>query len=94
VLSNLIRRHCVHHLCLGFEFFSGDYRAAFLACRKHRVDLNVLVELDLAAFVGSIASFVEQLDDVDHINLFLSGLRSFSPSSEYEVVGGSMVLAL
>ena len=39
------------------------------------MDLNLLVELDPVAFVGNIASFVEQLDDVDHINLFLSGLR-------------------
>ncbi|KAF8522598.1 IkappaB kinase complex IKAP component [Hysterangium stoloniferum] len=51
-----------------------DYRTAFLACRKHRVDLNVLVQLDPDAFENNVDSFVEQLDDVDYINLFLSGL--------------------
>lgn len=45
-----------------------------MACRKHRVDLNVLVEIEPTVFVESIPSFVEQLDDVDYINLFLSGL--------------------
>ena len=55
--------------------FSGNCRAAFLACRKYRVDLNVLAEIELKTFVQSIPSFVKQLYDADHINLFLSGLR-------------------
>ncbi|KAF7294045.1 polymerase II transcription elongation factor [Mycena kentingensis (nom. inval.)] len=50
------------------------YRKAFLACRKHRIDLSVLVEHDHAAFIGNLALFVEQVHEVDHINLFLTSV--------------------
>ncbi|KAJ7072902.1 pol II transcription elongation factor [Mycena amicta] len=49
-----------------------NYRKAFLACRKHRIDLNVLVEHDHAAFLENMKLFVEQVHEVDHINLFLT----------------------
>lgn len=52
----------------------GDYHKAFLACRKHRIDLSVLVEHDEAAFLRRLSSFVDQLEDVDYLNLFLTGL--------------------
>jgi len=55
-------------------FDSGNYRKAFFACRKHRVDLNVLVEHNQAAFLEHLASFVDQIHEVDHINLFLTSL--------------------
>ncbi|KAJ7133724.1 pol II transcription elongation factor [Mycena crocata] len=50
------------------------YRKAFLSCRKHRIDLKALVEHDHAAFLENIPSFVEQVHEVDHINLFLTGI--------------------
>lgn len=46
-----------------------------MACRKHRIDLNVLVEYDQEAFMAEISKFVDQLPEVDHINLFLTSLR-------------------
>ena len=57
----------------------GNYRKAFVACRKHRIDLNVIVDHDRAAFMSRLASFVEQVDDVDHINLFLTSLGCVIP---------------
>ena len=53
---------------------SGRYREAFVACRKHRIDLNTLVDHNPVGFMANIRIFVDQLDDVDHINLFLSGI--------------------
>ncbi|OBZ69676.1 Elongator complex protein 1 [Grifola frondosa] len=50
------------------------YAKAFAACRKHRIDLNVFVEHDRAAFMEHLPAFVEQVDDVDYINLFLTSL--------------------
>ncbi|KAF8627641.1 hypothetical protein AX15_004335 [Amanita polypyramis BW_CC] len=50
----------------------GNYRKAFLACRKHRIDLTVLVHHNQDAFFERVASFVKQLDEVDYINLFLT----------------------
>lgn len=54
--------------------FSGNYRKAFFACRKHRIDLNVLVDHNEVAFLDGLSSFVDQIPEVDHINLFLTGL--------------------
>ncbi len=58
---------------------SGDYRKAFLACRKHRIDLNVLVDHDPEAFMNRLTSFVDQAPEVDYINLFLSGIGCVRP---------------
>lgn len=52
----------------------GNYRKAFLACRKHRIDLNVLVDRDPKLFGERLPSFVEQVSDIDYINLFLTNL--------------------
>lgn len=51
---------------------SGNYRKAFFACRKHRIDLNVIVDHDPAAFCARIPAFVDQIPEVDHLNLFLA----------------------
>ncbi|THH05467.1 hypothetical protein EW145_g4776 [Phellinidium pouzarii] len=57
---------------------AGDYKKAFLACRKHRLDLNILVEHNPAAFLENIPSFVDQIEDVDYLNLFLTNLGQSS----------------
>ncbi|KAI5122330.1 hypothetical protein M0805_002497 [Coniferiporia weirii] len=51
-----------------------DYRKAFLTCRKHRIDLSILVEHNPSGFLENIASFVEQIEEVDYLNLFLTSL--------------------
>ncbi|KAI0048587.1 IkappaB kinase complex, IKAP component [Auriscalpium vulgare] len=59
-----------------------NYRKAFLACRKHRIDLNVLFDHDPTAFKANLPSFVDQIEDVDYINLFLTNVGSGSQSQE------------
>jgi hypothetical protein len=54
----------------------GNYRKAFLTCRKHRIDLNVIVDRDPKLFRERLSSFIEQVHDVDYINLFLTNLGS------------------
>ena len=67
--------------------FRGNYRKAFLACRKHRIDLTVLVKHNPKAFFDRVASFVNQVDEVDYINLFLTVIgcvpRSYIPGPSY-----------
>ncbi|KAJ6593195.1 Elongator complex protein 1 [Mycena capillaripes] len=58
------------------------YRKAFLSCRKHRIDLNALVEHDHAAFLENLSLFLEQIHEVDYINLFLTGIGQGSQSPE------------
>jgi hypothetical protein len=50
----------------------GRYRKAFFACRKHRIDVNVIVDRNLGKFMNDISDFVDQVPEVDHINLFLT----------------------
>ncbi|KAF8661467.1 hypothetical protein AX16_001304 [Volvariella volvacea WC 439] len=59
----------------------GNYRKAFFACRKHRIDLNVLVNHNEAKFLKSVKEVVEQIHEVDHINLLLTniGRGSYTP---------------
>lgn len=54
--------------------YSGQWRKAFLSCRKHRIDFNVLVEHDPDRFFSDLSKFVEQIDDVDYVNLFLTSV--------------------
>ncbi|KAF9012601.1 IKI3 family-domain-containing protein [Cyathus striatus] len=51
---------------------AGNYRKAFFACRKHRIDLTVLVDHDCDAFLQQVPAFVGQVHEVDHLNLFLT----------------------
>lgn len=51
------------------------YGAAFRICRTHRMDVNILYDHDPESFMANVATFVQQVADVDYLNLFLSGLR-------------------
>ncbi|KAF8260574.1 IKI3 family-domain-containing protein [Lactarius quietus] len=61
---------------------AGNYRKAFLACRKHRIDLNVIVDRDTKLFRERLPLFIEQVSDVDYINLFLTNLAQGSQPAE------------
>lgn len=51
------------------------YKKAFLACRSHRVDMNILHDHDPSQFIANIGSFVGQAEKVEYIDLFLSQLK-------------------
>ncbi|CEP14860.1 hypothetical protein [Parasitella parasitica] len=53
-----------------------NFRSAFIACRKNRIDLNILYDDSPARFVDNIRTFIEQVSEVDYLNLFLSNLRN------------------
>lgn len=52
-----------------------DFKAAFLRCRTHRIDLNILHLHQPNLFFENVSVFVEQLKDVEYIDLFLSSLK-------------------
>ncbi|KAI9099473.1 IKI3 family-domain-containing protein [Phlyctochytrium arcticum] len=54
---------------------AGDYTRAFVLCRKHRIDMNLLVDHAPLKFRENVKVFVEQISDPDHLNLFISSLR-------------------
>ncbi|KIK96350.1 hypothetical protein PAXRUDRAFT_138652 [Paxillus rubicundulus Ve08.2h10] len=62
---------------------SGRWRKAFLSCRKHRIDLGIIVKHNQKAFMVGVSAFVDQIQDVDYINLFLTNVgRSQLPQKE------------
>ncbi|KAI9454947.1 IkappaB kinase complex IKAP component [Russula earlei] len=67
---------------ISADIDAGNYRKAFLACRKHRIDLNVIVDRNPDLFRERLSSFIEQVRDVDYINLFLTNLGQGSQPPE------------
>jgi len=53
---------------------SRDYKRAFLICRTHRVDMNILHDYAPASFMRDIALFVNQVKKTEYIDLFISSL--------------------
>ena len=51
-----------------------DFRAAYLACVNHQVDLNIICDYKPALLMEHVAAFVDQVDKADRIDLFLSKL--------------------
>ncbi|OEU20470.1 IKI3-domain-containing protein, partial [Fragilariopsis cylindrus CCMP1102] len=56
----------------------GEYSETFRMMRKHKVDLNLIVDLHPKEFLESgISSFVKQVDVIDYLNLFVSNLQDY-----------------
>ncbi|KAF9222466.1 pol II transcription elongation factor [Gyrodon lividus] len=53
---------------------SGRWQKAFLSCRKHRIDLGIILQHNQDAFMAGVSAFVDQVQDVDYINLFLTNV--------------------
>lgn len=51
------------------------YRSAYLACRSHMVDMNILHDYLPDQFMASIPLFIDQLKRIDFIDEFLSRLK-------------------
>ncbi|CAH6722011.1 elongator complex protein 1 [[Candida] jaroonii] len=48
---------------------------AFIACRVHRIDLDLLHDFDKELFFNNLENFVNQISRIDYLDLFLSGLH-------------------
>ncbi|KAI2501459.1 IKI3 family [Fragilaria crotonensis] len=56
---------------------SGDFGIAFTMMRRHKVDLNLIVDLDCAKFLADgVVKFIEDVKPVDFLNLFISTLQN------------------
>jgi len=52
-----------------------NYKRAFSYCRTQRVDMNILYDHRPAQFISNVGLFLDQLEDVTYIDLFLSSLK-------------------
>ncbi|KIW67274.1 hypothetical protein PV04_06539 [Phialophora macrospora] len=52
-----------------------DYRAAFLACQTHQVDMNILHDYEPETFLSNVPRFIDQLNKPGRVDEFLSKLK-------------------
>ncbi|GAB0135432.1 hypothetical protein EsDP_00003770 [Epichloe bromicola] len=52
-----------------------SYARAFSYCRTQRVDMNILYDHQPSQFLANVGLFLDQLNDVTYIDLFLSSVR-------------------
>jgi elongator complex protein 1 len=52
-----------------------NYKEAFLACRTHRIDLDILHDYDPELFFANVEAFINQIKKVEHLDLFVSCLH-------------------
>lgn len=64
-------------LCIISDLLDdGHYRRAFDLLRKQRINLNLLVDHGPSRFLEKIAHFVDEIDNINWMNLFLSDLQN------------------
>lgn len=51
-----------------------NYREAFLKCRTHRINLDLLYDYAPDLFMENLQHFIDEINDVDYLNLFVSCL--------------------
>lgn len=51
------------------------YREAFIDCRRHRIDLNLLHDHNPELFKSTLGKFVTAIPETEYLNLFISSLR-------------------
>lgn len=54
---------------------AGEYYQAFMACRTHRIDLDILHDYRPDLFMANVDRFVAQLGKVEHLDLFVLCLK-------------------
>jgi elongator complex protein 1 len=69
-------------ICLDF-LKNGRWKEAFIQCRMHKIDFNILVDFDRSRFLeDGVSGFVTQVDNNEHFGLFLSSLKPIDVSIE------------
>ncbi|KAI9601999.1 hypothetical protein KEM48_001289 [Puccinia striiformis f. sp. tritici PST-130] len=69
-------------ICLDF-LKSGRWKEAFIQCRMHKIDFNLLVDFDRRGFLGDgVSEFVTQVDNNEYFGLFLSSLKPIDVTAE------------
>lgn len=53
-----------------------EYKLAFDLLRKERINLNLLIDLNPSKFVRELKCFVQQIDNIQWLNLFLTELKN------------------
>jgi elongator complex protein 1 len=52
-----------------------NFKSAFLICRSQRVDMNIIYDYNPSKFMTGVGRFVDQVQKIEYLDLFLSQLR-------------------
>jgi len=63
---------------------NSEYRKAYEILRQQKIELNLLFDINVEAFLEKGELIVKQIEKVDYLNLFLTSLKDdLSPYLEY-----------
>ena len=52
--------------------------------RQHKIDINLIYDVNPEQFMANIAKFVEEVKQVDYLNLFINSLNEEERGKELE----------
>lgn len=61
-----------------------QYGKSFRLLRQHKVDINMIYDVDPTQFLQNIDLFVSQVKQVDYLNLFVNSLNNLKRGRELE----------
>lgn len=61
-----------------------QYGKAFRLIRQHKVDINMIYDVDPKQFLANIDKFVAEVKQVDYLNLFINSLNNEERGRELE----------
>jgi len=53
---------------------SLEYGKAFRALRQHKIDINMIYDVNPDQFIANVPKFIAEVDKVDSLNLFINSL--------------------
>ena len=56
------------------DVLNKNYEKAFLLCRKNKINLNLIYDIDPELFMSNLDKFLEEVKKEDYLNLFLNSL--------------------
>ena len=62
-----------------------NYNNAFSLCRKHKINLNFIYDINPSSFISNINTFISKVSKPEYINLFINSLDN-SICEEYQIL--------
>ena len=62
----------------------AEYGKSFRLLRQHKLDINLIFDVDPAQFMSKIDKFVKEVKQVDYLNLFVNSLVDTERGKELE----------
>ena len=56
------------------DVLNKKYEASFLLCRKNKINLNLIYDIDPKLFMDNLSLFIKEVKKEDYLNLFLNSL--------------------